>query len=385
MHTARAGGYLQRRHVRHCARSEHLAQCIFTARRKRHHARIPGTFRPTEIDNTRQQGSAQCAGKMMAALAPIEASFAENAPSRCEAVGVDTDLAEQRLTDGGELQAIGMRYQCASLQQAFVDQHTQLTGEVIVANARLAQRRLARAGAKAHCAGPERDPHQRFEKMRDIIVSEAEVTVPPLCIDCDQPCIQQLCQMGADGLLRHASDIGELGRGQRAPAHECGEHLGARMVADQRRDADNMRTVFHGSILAEPSCRHKALSYGFNIHSEDAMTITCFIRYEIDPFQRDAFKEYAENWGRIIPRCGGDLLGYFLPHEGTNNVAWGLVGFDSLALYEAYRTRLKSDPAARSNFDMAQARRFILREERTFTEVVDGTFRMTASVAGART
>jgi hypothetical protein len=46
--------------------------------------------------------------------------------------------------------------------------------------------------------------------------------------------------------------------------------------------------------------------------------ITCFIRYEIDPFQREAFREYAENWGRIIPRCGGRLLGYFLPHEGTN-------------------------------------------------------------------
>jgi hypothetical protein len=62
-----------------------------------------------------------------------------------------------------------------------------------------------------------------------------------------------------------------------------------------------------------------------------AMTITCVIRYEIDPFQRDAFKTYAENWGRIIPRCGGHLVGYFLPHEGTNNVAWGLIAFDSLA------------------------------------------------------
>jgi hypothetical protein len=33
--------------------------------------------------------------------------------------------------------------------------------------------------------------------------------------------------------------------------------------------------------------------------------------------QRDAFKKYAENWGRIIPRLGGHLVGYFLPHEGT--------------------------------------------------------------------
>ncbi|OGB25322.1 MAG: NIPSNAP domain-containing protein [Burkholderiales bacterium RIFCSPLOWO2_02_FULL_57_36] len=107
------------------------------------------------------------------------------------------------------------------------------------------------------------------------------------------------------------------------------------------------------------------------------MTITCFIRYEIDPFQRDAFKEYAENWGRIIPRCGGQLIGYFLPHEGTNNVAWGLIAFNSLAAYETYRSRLKSEPEGRSNFDMAQLRKFIVREERTFVEAVDGTFCMT--------
>ncbi len=103
------------------------------------------------------------------------------------------------------------------------------------------------------------------------------------------------------------------------------------------------------------------------------MTITCFIRYQIDPFQREAFKQYAQNWGRIIPRCGGHLLGYFLPHEGSNDIAWGLIAFDSLAAYETYRARLRNDPEGRANFEMAQALRFILREERTFTEVVDGT------------
>jgi NIPSNAP len=107
-----------------------------------------------------------------------------------------------------------------------------------------------------------------------------------------------------------------------------------------------------------------------------SMTITCFIRYQIDPFQRDEFKKYAENWGRIIPRCGGHLVGYFLPYEGTNDVAWGLISFDSLAAYETYRARLRSDPEARANFAMAQSRRLILREERTFLELVDGTFNL---------
>jgi len=104
------------------------------------------------------------------------------------------------------------------------------------------------------------------------------------------------------------------------------------------------------------------------------MTITCVIRYQIDPFQREAFKKYAANWGRIIPRCGGHLVGYFLPYEGTNDVAWGLIAFDTLASYERYKARLKSDKEARENLEMAQTKRLILREERNFVEVVDGTF-----------
>jgi hypothetical protein len=104
------------------------------------------------------------------------------------------------------------------------------------------------------------------------------------------------------------------------------------------------------------------------------MTIACFIRYEIDPFQRDAFRGYAETWGRIIPRCGGHLVGYFLPHEGTNDVAWGIIAFESLAAYETYRGRLRADEEAQRNFDVAKTMRFIVREERTFVEVVAGAF-----------
>jgi NIPSNAP len=101
--------------------------------------------------------------------------------------------------------------------------------------------------------------------------------------------------------------------------------------------------------------------------------VTCFIRYEIDPFQLDEFRAYARVWGRIIPRCGGRLVGYFVPHEGTNDVAWGLISFGSLADYESYRARLKADPEGAENFEQARLKRFILREERTFLEAVDGT------------
>jgi hypothetical protein len=114
----------------------------------------------------------------------------------------------------------------------------------------------------------------------------------------------------------------------------------------------------------------------------EAMMITCVIRYQIDPFQRDAFKTYAENWGRIIPRCGGYLIGYFLPYEGTNDVAWGLIAFESLAAYETYKARIKADPEAKENFAIAQQKKLILREERNFVENVEGTFNVAAHVTG---
>ncbi|MEP6729419.1 MAG: NIPSNAP family protein [bacterium] len=111
------------------------------------------------------------------------------------------------------------------------------------------------------------------------------------------------------------------------------------------------------------------------------MTIACFIRYQIDPSQRTEFEQYALAWGRIIPRCGGHLIGYFLPYEGTNDIGWGLIAFDSLASYERYRTRLKADPEARANLLIAQNKRFILREERNFVEVVSGTFEIHSTSA----
>jgi hypothetical protein len=103
---------------------------------------------------------------------------------------------------------------------------------------------------------------------------------------------------------------------------------------------------------------------------ESTMTVTCAIRYVIDPFKRQAFETYAKNWLTIIPACGGDLLGYFMPHEGTNNIAHALISFESLAAYEAYRARLRSDAAGKANFEFAERERFILSEERTWLRPV---------------
>ena len=100
------------------------------------------------------------------------------------------------------------------------------------------------------------------------------------------------------------------------------------------------------------------------------MTVTVFIRYQLDPFKRSQFEEYAKRWLSIIPRCGGDLIGYWMPHEGTNNIAQALISFESLAAYEAYRARLRSDPEGVANFRSAEDGRFILAEERTFLRPV---------------
>lgn len=99
--------------------------------------------------------------------------------------------------------------------------------------------------------------------------------------------------------------------------------------------------------------------------------ICCFIRYEIEPFRREDFRRYAQAWLHIIPRLGGELLGYFLPHEGSSTEAWGLVRFPTLAAYEAYRQRLKADPEARDNFEFAARERFIRAEWRSFCETVE--------------
>jgi hypothetical protein len=145
-------------------------------------------------------------------------------------------------------------------------------------------------------------------------------------------------------------------------------------TAISRRDA--LRAMALAGAALNAACAHGAATP--DSRSTD-MTMTCVIRYEIDPFQRDDFKKYAENWGRIIPRCGGHLVGYFLPWEGTNNIAWGLIAFDSLASYERYRGRLKADPEALANLAMAQTKRLIITEERNFVEVVEGTYHVQPS------
>lgn len=100
--------------------------------------------------------------------------------------------------------------------------------------------------------------------------------------------------------------------------------------------------------------------------------ITCFIRYEIDPFRVDAFERYARVWGEAIPRCGADLIGYFAPHEGSATTAYGVYSIADLAAYERYRARLAADPRGCENYAFARAEGFIRREDRLFLRLASG-------------
>lgn len=94
--------------------------------------------------------------------------------------------------------------------------------------------------------------------------------------------------------------------------------------------------------------------------------ITCSIKYTLDPHRIEDFARYARRWPLIIERCGGTLIGYFLPKEGANNIAYALIEFESLAHYERYREALFGDAEARENFADAQKTQCILAEERLF-------------------
>jgi NIPSNAP len=100
------------------------------------------------------------------------------------------------------------------------------------------------------------------------------------------------------------------------------------------------------------------------------MAITVFIRYQLDPFKRAQFEEYQKKWVPIISRCGGNLVGHWMPHEGTNNIAFLLISFENLAAYETYRVRLRDDKEGMANFNFAEQNKFILAEERTFLRPV---------------
>ncbi|WP_370232195.1 NIPSNAP family protein [Cognatishimia sp.] len=94
--------------------------------------------------------------------------------------------------------------------------------------------------------------------------------------------------------------------------------------------------------------------------------ITCYISYQIDPSQVAAFEAYGKTWIALVERYGGQHHGYFLPHEGPNDLATAAFSFESLAAYEVYRDQIKSDPDCVAAFEFAEKTGCIKRYDRHF-------------------
>ena len=98
--------------------------------------------------------------------------------------------------------------------------------------------------------------------------------------------------------------------------------------------------------------------------------ITCYLRYTLDPYKLDQFEHYATLWIPLVERFGGQHHGYFMPSEGSNNIALALFSFPSLALYEQYRQRSMQDPDCQAAFAYAEETRCIISYERSFLRPV---------------
>jgi len=95
--------------------------------------------------------------------------------------------------------------------------------------------------------------------------------------------------------------------------------------------------------------------------------ITCYIKYKIDSYKLKEFEIYAKKWIPLVNKFGGIHHGYFLPHEGTNDMAIALFSFPSLA---AYREDSFKDPECLQAFDYATKTKCIINYERSFMRPV---------------
>lgn len=100
--------------------------------------------------------------------------------------------------------------------------------------------------------------------------------------------------------------------------------------------------------------------------------LTVCIRYTLDIHKLSDFEKYARNWLEPIRRCGGTLIGYFLPTKiaGPTNFALALINFPTLAAYEQYRDALMRDPDAVANVKFADNSGCIVLEDRLVMQQV---------------
>ena len=98
--------------------------------------------------------------------------------------------------------------------------------------------------------------------------------------------------------------------------------------------------------------------------------ITCYLKYVVDPFKIKEFEHYGKLWIPLVEKLGGTHHGYFMPHEGPNNIALALFTFPSLAEYEQYRSRASDDPDCQKAMEYYRETRCFLSFERSFMRPV---------------
>ena len=127
----------------------------------------------------------------------------------CEHVrGPDYPTSAEIITPAADLramldQAATMKAARAGLPKGAPDRAQPLAGQVVVAGARVAQRRLARAAAQAHGAGAKGHAHQAFQQLGHIVPRQPVVAVPALRRHGDQVGVHQPREVRAHGRLGH--------------------------------------------------------------------------------------------------------------------------------------------------------------------------------------
>ena len=141
-----------------------------------------------------------------------------------------------------------------------------------------------------------------------------------------------------------------------------------------RRDAIAAMIATGAALAVTPV---QLLAGSFDRHG--GMRAACLVRYRIDPQRRDAFGEHARRMGTALARCGGRVIGFFLPYAGANDEAWAMVAFESLTACESCRARMTADPGARDAAASVRDARVILGEEWHVVQLVEGTFDVRAT------
>ena len=110
--------------------------------------------------------------------------------------------------------------------------------------------------------------------------------------------------------------------------------------------------------------------------------ITLCIRYTLDISKLADFEDYARRFPEPIERCGGKLVGYYMPTKiaGPTNFALALIDFPGLAAYEIYRANLLADADAVENVRRMEKSGCVLIEDRSILRQVP---KNSPAVAGA--